>query len=75
MLGYVTVLLSHTVVLCLASRTVRYVEFNPPQILPQQEYVTVQARQNYTLSCEGHRPLTWSLPMDATNKDVTDRYA
>jgi len=72
MLGY-AVLLSHTVVLCSASRTVRYVEFNPPQVLPQQEHVTVQARQNYTLSCEGHRPLTWNLPMDATNKDVTDR--
>jgi len=72
MLGY-ALLLSQTMVLAHASRTVRYVEFNPPIVLPQQEHVTVQARQNYTLSCEGHRPVTWNLPMDVTNKDASDR--
>ena len=46
----------------LGSRTVRYVAFNPPVIYPQVDHVTVEARSNYTLTCEGVSPVTWITP-------------
>ena len=67
------VLLMHIGVLANAARNVRYVEFSPPIVHPQQDHVTVQARQNTTLSCEGHKPVTWHLPQDMNNKDISDR--
>lgn len=63
----------HIGVLANAARNVRYVEFSPPIVHPQQDHVTVQARQNTTLSCEGHKPVTWHLPQDMNNKDISDR--
>ena len=54
-------------------RNVRYVEFSPPVVHPQQEHVTVQARQDYTLSCEGHKPVTWHLPQDTSNSNMATR--
>ena len=50
-----------------SGRSVRYVEFSPPVVFPQQEVVTVQARQDYTISCQGHKPLAWHLPRQASN--------
>ena len=55
-------------------RQVRYVEWSPPVVHPQQDHVTIQARQNYTLSCEGHKPVSWHLPMSVTNRDIANRY-
>ena len=57
-----------------ASRNVRYVEFSPPVVHPQRDHVTVQARQNHRLSCEGHKPVAWHLPQDpALNQDLATR--
>jgi len=39
-----------------------YKEFLPPVVRPQQEQVVVQARQPISLSCEGHRPVSWHTP-------------
>ena len=52
------------------ARRVRYVEWSPPVIHPQQDQVTVQARQDYTLTCEGHKPVSWHTP---TDYDASDR--
>ena len=59
--------LSLLVPLTAGGRSVRYVEFSPPVVHPQQEHVTVQARQDYTISCQGHKPLAWHLPRQASN--------
>ena len=53
-----------------AGRHLRYVEWSPPVIHPQQDQVTVQARQDYTLTCEGHKPVSWHTP---TDYDASDR--
>ena len=50
-------------------RRVRYVEWSPPVVHPQVDQVTVQARQDYTLSCEGHKPVSWHTPADYDNSD------
>ena len=52
-------------------RNVRYVEFSPPVVHPQQEHVTVQARQDLSLSCEGHKPVSWQLPQDTARNMAT----
>ena len=51
-------------------RNVRYVEFSPPVVHPQQDHVTVQARQDYTLSCEGHKPVSWHLAQDTGDMET-----
>ena len=56
-----------------AGRSVRYVEWSPPVVHPQRDHVTVQARQNYTLSCEGHKPVSWHLPDHTENSDIKSR--
>lgn len=33
-----------------------------PEILTNSETVTIYANDNYTLHCQGHRPLKWTLP-------------
>ena len=58
-----------------AGRSVRYVEWSPPVVHPQRDHVTVQARQNYTLSCEGHKPVSWHLPEHAATTDIASRWA
>ena len=50
-----------------AERSVRYAEWSPPVVHPQQDHVTVQARQSYTLSCEAKKPVTWHLPNNSSN--------
>ena len=52
-------------------RNVRYVEFSPPVVHPQQEHVTVQARQELSLSCEGRKPVSWQLPEDTASNMAT----
>ena len=54
-----------------ALSSVRYVEWSPPVVHPLRAQVTVQARQNYTLSCEGHKPVSWHTP---TDYDASDRW-
>ena len=60
--------------LCSGGRSVRYVEWSPPVVHPQRDHVTVQARQNYTLSCEGHKPVSWQLPEHTRHSDIMSRY-
>ena len=60
--------------LCSGGRSVRYVEWSPPVVHPQRDQVTVQARQNYTLSCEGHKPVSWHLPEHTQHSDIMSRY-
>ena len=55
-------------------RNTRYVEWSPPVVHPQRDQVTVQARQNYTLSCEGHKPVSWHLPEHTEYSDIMSRY-
>lgn len=51
----------------------RYVEFNPPRILPEQDSQTVKAGSQYSVRCEGrNRGVSWRLPIDATD-DLPDR--
>ena len=56
-------------------RSVRYVEFRPPVLDPQvgEEGVSLQARQNYEISCHGHKPLTWIIPGLNNNGDRQKR--
>ena len=56
-------------------RSVRYVEFRPPVLDPQvgEEGVSLQARQNYEISCHGHKPLTWIIPGLNNNSDRQKR--
>ena len=56
-------------------RSVRYVEFRPPVLDPQvgEEGVSLQARQNYEISCHGHKPLTWIIPGLNNNSDQQKR--
>ena len=58
-------------------RSVRYVEFRPPVLDPQvgEEGVSLQARQNYEISCHGHKPLTWIVPGLNNNSDRHRRSA
>ena len=37
------------------------------------EGVTLQARQNYEISCHGHKPLTWIIPGLNNNSDRQKR--
>ena len=69
----ITILMTLTP-LASSSRSVRYVEWSPPIVHPQREAVTVQARQNYTLSCEGHKPVSWHLPGHTELSDIRSRY-
>jgi hypothetical protein len=48
--------------LTLAARNVRYVEYRPPVVFPNQDFLTVSARLNITLTCEGHKSVQWFLP-------------
>lgn len=60
----------------LGSRTVRYVAFDPPIIYPQVDHVTVSARSNYSMTCEGVYPVTWHLPQNGEygiSADVRNR--
>ena len=56
-------------------RTLRYVEYRPPVLDPEvdEEGVTLQARQNYEISCHGHKPLTWIIPGLNDNRDRQKR--
>ena len=56
-------------------RNVRYVEYRPPVLDPEvgDEGVTLQARQNYEISCHGHKPLTWIIPGLNDNSDRQKR--
>ena len=60
---------------CEATRSVRYVEYRPPVLDPEVggEGVTLQARQNYEISCHGHKPLTWLVPGLNNNSDRQKR--
>ena len=55
------------------SRSVRYVEYRPPVILPTVDNLTLSARTDYELTCVGHKPISWVLPLDVHNKDVSSR--
>ncbi|XP_023348446.1 platelet-derived growth factor receptor alpha, partial [Eurytemora carolleeae] len=48
--------------LSLAARNTRYVEYRPPVVFPNQDFLTVSARLNITLTCEGHKSVNWFLP-------------
>jgi hypothetical protein len=49
-------------------RHLRYVEFDPPRILPDANYQTVKAGERYSFHCEGtDRGVSWRLPVDATD--------
>ena len=52
--------------LAAAARTLRYVQFDPPRVSPGRAEVRLEARQNFSLSCSGSRPLTWVLPGSPT---------
>lgn len=48
-----------------AVRMARYVDFDPPRILPENHQQTVKAGMNYTLRCMGNRGVSWRLSPDA----------
>ena len=50
-------------------RSARYVEFDPPRIVPDKEFQTVKAGGNYSFRCEGGkaRGVSWRLPVEATD--------
>ena len=51
----------------------RYVEFNPPRILPEEDSQTVKAGSQYSVRCEGrNRGVSWRLPVDASD-DLPER--
>jgi hypothetical protein len=57
-------------------RAERYVAFEPPQIIPGDDYQTVKAGGSYVFRCEsggdGLRGVSWRMPADA-NDDLLNR--
>eukprot|EP00094_Tigriopus_californicus_P001194 TCALIF_01156-PA protein Name:"Similar to FLT1 Vascular endothelial growth factor receptor 1 (Homo sapiens)" AED:0.09 eAED:0.09 QI:607/0.8/0.66/1/0.8/0.66/6/0/928 len=51
----------------------RYIEFDPPEILPEDGHQTVKAGSEYSVRCQGKRQgVSWRLPVDARD-DLRDR--
>ena len=46
----------------------RYAEFDPPRILPSNDFQTVKANSTYTVRCEGSRGVSWRIPETATEE-------
>lgn len=44
------------------NRHPRYAEFDPPRILPANDFQTVKANTTYTVRCEGSRGVSWRIP-------------
>ena len=50
----------------------RYAEFDPPRILPSNDFQTVKANSTYTVRCEGSRGVSWRIP-ETANPDLRSR--
>lgn len=53
-------------------RQPRYAEFDPPRILPANDFQTVTANSRYTVTCEGSRGVSWRIP-EIASKDLRSR--
>ena len=54
------------------NRHPRYAEFDPPRILPSNDFQTVKANSTYTVRCEGSRGVSWRIP-ETANQDLRSR--
>ena len=54
------------------NRHPRYAEFDPPRILPSNDFQTVKANSTYTVRCEGGRGVSWRIP-ETANQDLRSR--
>ena len=50
----------------------RYAEFDPPRVLPSNDFQTVKANSTYTVRCEGSRGVSWRIP-ETANQDLRSR--